>query len=64
MKQLSVRTKDASMMLGVSEIWMKKDRALPPEQRRFPTPIKVSRARLYPVAELENWLEEQREFCK
>jgi hypothetical protein len=53
-EKLSVRTKEAAEILGVSEIWLKKDRMK--ADPAGPPTVKKGRMVLYPLAGLRNWI--------
>lgn len=54
-ERLSARTKEAAKILGVSEIWLKKDRRK--KEPVGPPTIKKGRMVLYPMDGLKRWLE-------
>lgn len=53
-EKLAVKTSEAARMIGVSEIWLKKDRRS--ECPIGPPAIKRGRMVLYRVEDLEKWL--------
>ncbi len=53
-EKLAVKTKDAAIMCGVSEIWLKKDRQS--ERPIGPPAKKRGRMVLYLVEDLKKWL--------